>query len=121
MVIYLAALQNSEHLYEAAELDGAGFFRRLGTVTIPMMSPVIFFNLVLGVIGALQVFTSAYIITQGGPQNSTRFYTLMIYDRAFDQFRMGYASGVGLGALFHHSCDLTPRIPFVWPHGLLRG
>lgn len=95
MVIYLAALQGiPDHLYEAAELDGAGFFRKLGTVTIPMMSPVIFFNLVLGVIGALQVFTSAYIITQGGPQNSTRFYTLMIYDRAFDQFRMGYASAL---------------------------
>jgi multiple sugar transport system permease protein len=95
MVIYLAALQGiPEHLYEAAELDGAGFFRKLGTVTIPMMSPVIFFNLVLGVIGALQVFTSAYIITQGGPQNATRFYTLMIYDRAFDQFKMGYASAL---------------------------
>lgn len=95
MVIYLAALQGiPEHLYEAAELDGAGFLRKLGTVTIPMMSPVIFFNFVLGIIGALQVFTSAYIITQGGPQNSTRFYTLMIYDRAFDQFRMGYASAL---------------------------
>jgi multiple sugar transport system permease protein len=95
MVIYLAALQGiPAHLYEAAELDGAGFFRKLGTVTIPMMSPVIFFNFVLGIIGALQVFTSAYIITQGGPQNATRFYTLMIYDRAFDQFRMGYASAL---------------------------
>jgi multiple sugar transport system permease protein len=95
MVIYLAALQGvPEHLYEAASLDGANALRRLFVVTIPMMSPVIFFNFVLGVIGALQIFTQSYIITDGGPQNSTRFYSLMIYERGFRDFQMGYASAL---------------------------
>ena len=95
MVIYLAALQGvPEHLYEAASLDGANALRRLQVVTIPMMSPVIFFNFVLGVIGALQIFTQSYIITDGGPQNSTRFYSLMIYERGFRDFQMGYASAL---------------------------
>ena len=95
MVIYLAALQGvPEHLYEAASLDGANALRRLLIVTIPMMSPVIFFNFVLGVIGALQIFTQSYIITDGGPQNATRFYSLMIYERGFRDFQMGYASAL---------------------------
>ena len=95
MVIYLAALQGvPEHLYEAASLDGANGLRRLVVVTIPMMSPVIFFNFVLGVIGALQIFTQSYIITDGGPQNATRFYSLMIYERGFRDFKMGYASAL---------------------------
>jgi multiple sugar transport system permease protein len=95
MVIYLAALQGvPEHLYEAAALDGANALRRLFVVTIPMMSPVIFFNFVLGIIGALQIFTQAYIITDGGPQNATRFYTLLIYQRGFRDFKMGYASAM---------------------------
>jgi multiple sugar transport system permease protein len=95
MVIYLAALQGvPEHLYEAASLDGANALRRLFVVTIPMMSPVIFFNFVLGVIGALQIFTQSYIITDGGPQNATRFYSLMIYERGFRDFQMGYASAL---------------------------
>ncbi len=95
MVIYLAALQGvPEHLYEAASLDGANALRRLFLVTIPMMSPVIFFNFVLGVIGALQIFTQSYIITDGGPQNATRFYSLMIYERGFRDFQMGYASAL---------------------------
>lgn len=95
MVIYLAALQGvPEHLYEAAALDGAGWLRRLFVVTIPMMSPVIFFNFVLGIIGSLQVFTQAYIITDGGPQYATRFYTLMIYQKGFRDFQMGYAAAL---------------------------
>jgi len=95
MVIYLAALQGvPEHLYEAAALDGASALRRLFVVTIPMMSPVIFFNFVLGVIGALQIFTQAYIITDGGPQNATRFYSLMIYQKGFRDFQMGYAAAL---------------------------
>jgi len=95
MVIYLAALQGvPAHLYEAASLDGANGLRRLIVVTIPMMSPVIFFNFVLGVIGALQIFTQSYIITDGGPQNATRFYSLMIYERGFRDFKMGYASAL---------------------------
>jgi multiple sugar transport system permease protein len=95
MVIYLAALQGvPEHLHEAAALDGASALRRLFVVTIPMMSPVIFFNVVLGVIGSLQIFTQAYIITDGGPQNATRFYSFMIYQRGFRDFQMGYASAL---------------------------
>jgi multiple sugar transport system permease protein len=95
MVIYLAALQGvPEHLHEAAALDGASALRRLFVVTIPMMSPVIFFNVVLAVIGSLQVFAQAYIITDGGPQNATRFYSFMIYQRGFRDFQMGYASAL---------------------------
>ncbi len=95
MVIYLAALQGvPEHLYEAAALDGAGALRRLFVVTIPMMSPVIFFNCVLGVIGSLQIFTQAFIITEGGPQNATRFYSYFVYLRGFRDFQMGYASAL---------------------------
>ena len=95
MVIYLAGLQGiPAHLYEAAEIDGAGAFRKFFTVTIPMMSPVIFFNFVLGMIGALQAFTQAYVITDGGPQNSTLFYTLYIFRKGFTDFQMGYASAL---------------------------
>lgn len=95
MVIYLAGLQGiPAHLYEAAEIDGAGALRKFFTVTIPMMSPVIFFNFVLGMIGALQAFTQAYVITDGGPQNSTLFYTLYIFRKGFTDFRMGYASAL---------------------------
>jgi multiple sugar transport system permease protein len=95
MIIYLAGLQGiPQHLYEAAELDGAGEWNKLLNITVPMMSPVIFFNLVLGLIGSLQTFTQAYIITDGGPQNSTLFYALYIYRRAFTDFKMGYASAL---------------------------
>jgi multiple sugar transport system permease protein len=95
MIIYLAGLQGiPQHLYEAAELDGAGEWNKLINITIPMMSPVIFFNLVLGLIGSLQTFTQAYVITNGGPQNSTLFYALYIYRRAFTDFKMGYASAL---------------------------
>ncbi|CAN5342102.1 sugar ABC transporter permease [soil metagenome] len=95
MVIYLAGLQGiPQHLYEAAEIDGATAWRKFVNVTLPMMSPVIFFNLVLGVIGALQAFTSAYIITDGGPQNGTLFYTLYIFRKGFTDSEMGYASAL---------------------------
>jgi len=95
MLIYLAGLQGvPQQLYEAAELDGAGYWHRFRHVTIPMMSPVIFFNLVLGLIAALQTFTQGYIITNGGPQNATLFYALYIYRRAFTDFKMGYAAAL---------------------------
>lgn len=95
MLIYLAGLQGvPQQLYEAAELDGAGYWHRFIHVTIPMMSPVIFFNLLMGLIGALQTFTQGYIITNGGPQNSTLFYALYLYRRAFTDFRMGYAASL---------------------------
>ena len=95
MLIYLAGLQGvPQQLYEAAELDGANFWHRFRHVTIPMLSPVIFFNLLMGLIGALQTFTQGYIITDGGPQNSTLFYALYLYRRAFTDFRMGYAAAL---------------------------
>ncbi len=95
MLIYLAGLQGvPQQLYEAAEIDGANYWHRFRHVTVPMMSPVIFFNLVLGLIGALQTFTQGYIITNGGPQNSTLFYALYLYRQAFTNFKMGYAAAL---------------------------
>lgn len=95
MIIYLAGLQGiPSHLYEAAEIDGANARQRLVHVTIPMMSPVIFFNLLLGMIFALQTFTQAYIVTDGGPQNSTLLYALYLYRKAFTDFEMGYAAAL---------------------------
>jgi len=95
MVIYLAGLQGiPQHLYEAAEIDGANYWHRFRHVTIPMMSPVIFFNLVIGLIAALQTFTQGYLITRGGPQNATLFYGLLIYRSAFQDFKMGYAAAL---------------------------
>lgn len=94
MIIYLAGLQSvPTQLYEAAVIDGAGPWQKFRNVTLPMISPTIFFNLVMGVIGSFQVFTSSYIITggQGGPANSTLFYVLYLYQKAFKYLQMGYA------------------------------
>ena len=93
MVIYLAGLQGIPvSLYEAAEIDGAGRLAQLWYVTIPLMSPIIFFNLIMGIIGSFQVFSAGYLITNGGPQNSTLFYVLYNYKTAFQYLDMGYAS-----------------------------
>ena len=95
MMIFLAGLQGvPEELYEAAEIDGAGAWRKFWNVTMPMISPTMFFNLVLGVIGALQVFTLSYIATLGGPSYATWFYALHIYRQSFEYFRMGYGSAL---------------------------
>ncbi len=95
MVIFLAGLQGiPAHLYEAAEIDGANTWAKFWNVTIPMMSPVILFNLVLGVIGSFQTFTPAFIMTQGGPANGSLFYGLYLYNNAFRWFKMGYASAL---------------------------
>lgn len=95
MVIYLAGLQNvPQALYEAAELDGAGWWRRCWHVTLPMISPVIYFNLILGIIGTLQVFTTVFVMTggaDGNPARSTLFYALYLFSTAFYDLRMGYA------------------------------
>lgn len=95
IVMYLAALQGvPEHLYEAAELDGASSWRKTWHITLPAISPVIFFNLILGVIGTFQYFTQAFLMTgvpPGGPANSTLFYSLYLFQNAFTYFRMGYA------------------------------
>jgi multiple sugar transport system permease protein len=105
MLIFLAGLQGvPRELYEAAELDGAGSWRRFLNVTLPMISPTVLFNVILGVIGALQVFTIAFAGTQGGPSYATWFYALHIYRQAFEYFRMGYGSALAwifaVGVLF---------------------
>ena len=95
MVILLAGLKGiPPALYEAAHIDGAGAWASFRNITLPMLSPAIFFNLILAIIGAFQVFTQAYIITQGGPENATLFYVLYLYRAAFENFRMGYASAM---------------------------
>jgi len=81
-------------LYEAAELDGAGPMRRLWNVTLPMISPVIFFNLVMAIIGILQVFDTPFMMTGGGPDRGSYFYTYFLYDNAFTYLKMGYASAM---------------------------
>ncbi|MHB0875506.1 MAG: carbohydrate ABC transporter permease [Anaerolineae bacterium] len=95
MVIFLAGLQGvPQEMYEAAEVDGASWFRKIRNITVPLITPTIFFNLVMGMIGSFQVFTSAYIMTSGGPVNSTLFYVLYLYQNAFRFFEMGYASAL---------------------------
>ena len=97
MVIYLAGLKDiPSHLYEAAEIDGANSWQKTRHVTIPMMTPVIFFNLVMGIIGAFQYFTQAYVISagNGGPADSTQFFALYLFNRAWRYLDMGYASAM---------------------------
>jgi multiple sugar transport system permease protein len=97
MVVYLAGLQDvPSALYEAAIIDGAGFFQRLFNVTIPMISPVIYFNVVLSIISGFQAFTQAFIMTggTGAPERSTLFYVLNLYNVGFQDLRMGYASAM---------------------------
>ena len=95
VVIYLAGLQDvPRELYESAELDGAGAWQRLRNVTLPMISPVIFFNLIMAIIGTLQVFAIPYIMTGGGPARATYFFTMYLYDNAFVYLKMGYASAM---------------------------
>ncbi len=95
MVIYLAGLQGiPTALYEAAMMDGANALERTLHITLPMMSPVIFFQLVMGIINAMKVFTSAFIMTNGGPANASLFYMLYLYRQSFQYFKMGYASAM---------------------------
>jgi multiple sugar transport system permease protein len=95
MIIFLAALQDvPEQLVEAAILDGANSWRRFLNVTLPMISPAILFNVIMGLIGGFQVFTSAYVMTDGGPNNATLFYALLLYRNAFRYLKMGYASAM---------------------------
>ena len=94
-IIYLAKLQDVPvELYEAADLDGADWWQKTWHITLPMISPVILFNVIMGIIGAFQVFTEPYIMTGGGPEDRTRFVAMFIYDQAFEYQRLGYASAV---------------------------
>jgi multiple sugar transport system permease protein len=93
MLVFIAGLQSLDPaLQEAARLDGAGRFRRFLHVTLPALTPVLLFNLVVGLIGAFQVFAQPFVMTQGGPGNESRFLVLYLYDQAFRYLRMGYAS-----------------------------
>ena len=95
MIIWLGGLKGiPQQLYEAAEIDGASAWRKFVHVTLPMLSPYIFFNLVMGIIGTLQIFTQAFIMTGGGPNRSTTFYAYYLFNNAFRYFRMGYASAL---------------------------
>lgn len=93
MVIYLAAMQGiPQEYYEAAQIDGASPRHLLWRITLPMLTPVIFFTIILGLIGSFQIFTQVYVLTQGGPDYASYFYNLYLYENAFNYFKMGLAS-----------------------------
>ncbi len=97
MLIFLAGLkQIPDELYESAHIDGARGVRKFFWITLPLLSPVIFFNLVMQIIFGLTVFTQPFIITQGGPLDTTNFYALYLYRRAFETFQMGYGAAMAL-------------------------
>jgi multiple sugar transport system permease protein len=97
MIIYLAGLQGiPEQLYEAADIDGASTWQQFMNVTLPMLSPVVFFNLILTIIGSFQIFTPAFVLSggNGAPADSALFYVLYVYQMAFQLFKFGYASAL---------------------------
>lgn len=96
MIIFMTGLNSiSESYYEAAEIDGAGYWTKLFKITLPLLSPIIFYNILMGTIGALQVFTEGFVIAGSGPGNSTLFYVLRLYNMAYKQpFRLGQASAM---------------------------
>jgi multiple sugar transport system permease protein len=107
MIIFLAGLrQIPQDMYEAASLDGAGKWRQFWKITLPLLTPVVFFNAIIQTIEAFKSFTPAFIISggSGGPINSTLFYTLYLYNEAFAFFRMGYASALAWFLLFLIGC-----------------
>lgn len=118
-IIYLAGLQGiPTDLYEAAEVDGARGWARFRYITLPLMTPVLFFQLIVGIIAALQIFTPALVMTNGGPNNATNFVLLYLYRNAFQYFRMGYASAVAW-VLFLYILILTLivfRSSALWVH-----
>ncbi|HPY95072.1 MAG TPA: sugar ABC transporter permease [Clostridia bacterium] len=95
MIIYLSGLQGvGEEIHEAASIDGANAVQRFFRITIPMISPTIFFNVVMAIIGSFQYFTQAFVMTEGGPLNSTLFYNLYLYIKAYKDYQMGYAAAM---------------------------
>ncbi len=97
MIVFIAGLAGvPDHLYEAAKIDGASAWQRFLHVTIPMLTPVILYNVVIDIINSFQVFAYAFIVSDGGPRNASLFYVLYIYKQAFQFFRMGYASALAV-------------------------
>lgn len=119
MLIFLAGLkQIPQELYEAASIDGAGGWRKFVRITLPLLSPVILFNLVMQIISGFMVFTQAFVVTGGGPLDTTRFYSLYLYDQAFRNFRMGYASAMAwvLLLIIAFFTALAFRSSSMWVH-----
>lgn len=126
MILYLAGLQGiPTALYDAAKVDGANAWNRFWHVTLPMISPVIFYNLVMGTIGTFQYFTAAYVMTNGGPNNATLFYNLHLYNNAFRYSQMGYASGLAwilfVIVLFFTLLIFRSSAAWVYYEGQLKG
>lgn len=95
MVIFLAGLQDvPKSLYESAEIDGANYFQKTIHITLPIISPIIYFSFIMGIIGTMQIFSQPYIMTGGGPERASTFYALYLYQRAFEDYEMGYASAM---------------------------
>jgi multiple sugar transport system permease protein len=95
MIIYLSGLQGvGEEIYEAAQIDGARAGQRFFRITLPLISPTVFFNVVMAIIGSFQYFTQAFVMTEGGPLNSTLFYNLYLYIKAYKDYQMGYAAAM---------------------------
>jgi multiple sugar transport system permease protein len=94
-VLLLAAMKGiPRELYEAAEVDGAGPMRQFWSITVPHLTPIIFFNLIMGLIGAFQVFSQVYILTEGGPNNASQTMVPLLFEEAFAFYHMGYASAI---------------------------
>ncbi len=95
MIIYLAGLKNIPTVYyEAAEVDGANAFRKFFTITLPLLSPTLFYQLIMGLIGGFQIFTQAFIMTAGGPNDATLFYVFYLFNNAFKFWKMGYSAAL---------------------------
>jgi ABC-type sugar transport system permease subunit/ABC-type glycerol-3-phosphate transport system substrate-binding protein len=117
MIVWLAGLKGiPQHLYEAAELDGAGPLQRFRHVTLPMLSPYILFNLIMGLIGTFQIFSQAFIMTQGGPVDATLFFVYHLFNNAFRYLRMGYASSMAwvLFAIVFALTVIQLRLARIW-------
>ncbi len=101
MIIYLSGLQGiSSELYEASAIDGAGYWRQFWRITLPLLTPVIFFNLITGMIDTFKLFSQAYIMTEGGPRNQSLFFTYYLFQKGFEQYQMGYASAMAVVVFF---------------------
>jgi len=119
MIVWLAGLKGiPRHLYEAADIDGAGPCRKFWNVTLPMLSPYILFNLIMGLIHTFQIFTQAFIMTRGGPVDSTLFYAYHLFNNAFRYMKMGYASALAwfLFAIVLALTVIQMRLSRLWVH-----